>query len=296
MEMQQVRYFLAVARTLNFTRAAEDCNVTQPSLTRAIQALEAELGGALIRREGRRSHLTDLGERMLPLLRQCYESAQAAKAVATSIRKGESATLSLAVAGTVDLSLLLMPLSEMARAFPGLQLRVRRGKADDISELLKAGKVDVAVGWLLGEAWERLESWPMFTESFDMVVGSNHTLAAQNDIELDVELVRGERLLVPAGIEVSEDDLAGLLTSGLDIQSAHEVDSLRDLEALVEANFGIAIVPASALQSAALRHMRLSRMDLRRTVALYTVAGRQRSRELTTFLNLMRGRDWNRPS
>ena len=61
MEMQQVRYFLAVSRTLNFTRAAEECNVTQPALTRAIKQLEDELGGELIRREGRNTHLTDLG-------------------------------------------------------------------------------------------------------------------------------------------------------------------------------------------------------------------------------------------
>ena len=75
MEMHQVRYFLAVARTLNFTRAAEECNVAQPSLTRAIKLLEEELGGDLFRRERSLSHLTELGTRMLPLLQQCYESA-----------------------------------------------------------------------------------------------------------------------------------------------------------------------------------------------------------------------------
>lgn len=74
MEMQQVRYFVALAETLNFTRAAERCNVSQPALTRAIQQLEYELGGPLVRREGRNSHLTGLGERMLPLLRQCLDS------------------------------------------------------------------------------------------------------------------------------------------------------------------------------------------------------------------------------
>jgi len=62
MEMHQVRYFLAVARTLNFTRAADECNVTQPSLTRAIKQLEAELGGDLFRRE-RPAGLTELGQR-----------------------------------------------------------------------------------------------------------------------------------------------------------------------------------------------------------------------------------------
>ena len=77
MEMHQVRYFLAVARVLNFTRAADECNVTQPSLTRAIKQLEAELGGDLFRRERPAAQLTELGQRMHPLLKQCYEAATA---------------------------------------------------------------------------------------------------------------------------------------------------------------------------------------------------------------------------
>jgi DNA-binding transcriptional LysR family regulator len=87
MEMHQIRYFLAAARTLNFTRAAEECNVAQPSLTRAIQQLEEELGGDLFRRERKLSHLTDLGQRMLPLMQQCYDMAQGAKSLAGSAAK-----------------------------------------------------------------------------------------------------------------------------------------------------------------------------------------------------------------
>jgi DNA-binding transcriptional LysR family regulator len=65
MEMHQVRYFLAVCESLNFTRAAEHCGASQPSLTRAVQKLEDELGGPLIRRERHLTHLTDLG-RLIP--------------------------------------------------------------------------------------------------------------------------------------------------------------------------------------------------------------------------------------
>ena len=95
MEMQQVRYFLSLARTLNFTRAAEECNVSQPSLTRAIRLLEEELGGELLRRERRQSHLTELGQRMLPLMQQCYESALSAKRLARSIKTNEIAPVSV---------------------------------------------------------------------------------------------------------------------------------------------------------------------------------------------------------
>ena len=71
MEMHQVRYFLAVARTLNFTRAAEQCNVSQPALTRAIQQLEEELGGLLLRRERKLTHLTDFGRLIQPIFASC---------------------------------------------------------------------------------------------------------------------------------------------------------------------------------------------------------------------------------
>src|SRR5262249_45692950 len=97
MEMHQVRYFLALSETLNFTEAASRCNVSQPALTRAIQTLEVELGGELLRRERKLSHLTELGERMLPLMRQCYESALAIRTAAQSIRKGEAIPLSIAI-------------------------------------------------------------------------------------------------------------------------------------------------------------------------------------------------------
>src|SRR5262249_41201377 len=79
MEMHQVRYFLAVAQELNFSRAAEKCNVTQPSLSRAIQQLEGELGGPLFHRERLLTHLTELGQMVRPHLETVYNAAVKAK-------------------------------------------------------------------------------------------------------------------------------------------------------------------------------------------------------------------------
>jgi LysR family hydrogen peroxide-inducible transcriptional activator len=79
MEMHQVRYFLAVAEHLNFSRAAEICNVSQPSLSRAIQQLEGEFGGQLFHRERRFTHLTDLGQIVRPHLETVYAAAVKAK-------------------------------------------------------------------------------------------------------------------------------------------------------------------------------------------------------------------------
>ena len=84
MEMHQVRYFVAVSRALNFTRGADECYIKQ---------LEAELGGDLFRRERPAAQLTELGQRMHPLLKQCYEAAVGARSLALSFKGGKVGTL-----------------------------------------------------------------------------------------------------------------------------------------------------------------------------------------------------------
>jgi DNA-binding transcriptional LysR family regulator len=291
-EMQQVRYFIALAQTLNFTRAAEACNVTQPALTRAIKQLEFELGGDLIRREGRRSHLTELGNRMLPVLRQCFEAAQSAKLLAKAVSKGQVPTLSIAVARTIDTAMLMDPLHEMYRAFEGIQLKLKRGSAQSIVEMLKSGDVDLALGGPLGDTWDRLETWPMFSESFDLIVGVDHALANRNDVDLDIELIANERVLVHRGADLSPYEVDRFSAAGIDLANAHEVDSDRDLRALVAAGFGVGVAPSRALSGTDVKHVQYPALDLQRTVAVYTVAGRPRSRESAALLALLRGADW----
>ena len=89
MELHQIRYFLALCDTLNFTRAAEQCNVTQPALSRAIRSLEQEVGGLLFRRERGLTHLTDLGRLVRPRLEQAMREMEAAKESAKSFLKVE---------------------------------------------------------------------------------------------------------------------------------------------------------------------------------------------------------------
>jgi DNA-binding transcriptional LysR family regulator len=291
MEMQQVRYFLAVARTLNFTRAAEECNVTQPALTRAIKQLEDELGGELIRREGRNSHLTDLGNRMQPLLQQCYDSALSAKSLATRLKKGELASLSIAVSWTLDIDLLLGPLRELVKSFPGLQLRLYRGDAAAIAAMLKSGDVDLAVGGAL-EQWDRLDSWPMFKESFGILVGANHKLAEHDMPELDVALIREERLLRLAHFGDENVAIERLGVLGLSGDNVVELHCSRDLERLVADGFGVAVMPASTIRNRQVRHLSCAAIGVERTVAVYSVAGRQRSKEAAALLNLVRAIDW----
>src|SRR5438270_9067236 len=177
MEMGQVRYFLAVTRTLNFTRAADECNVTQPSLTRAIKQLEGELGGDLFRRERPAAQLTELGQRMHPLLKQCYDAAVGARSLASSFKKGEVGALRIGLSHSMDLSLLLPHLNELRRMFAGLEFAFLRGSSKEIADALKNGEIELAIAAGLHDDWDRFDTWPLFEGPFYLVFNPERELA-----------------------------------------------------------------------------------------------------------------------
>jgi DNA-binding transcriptional LysR family regulator len=291
MEMHQIRYFLAVAKTLNFTQAAEECHVAQPSLSRAIKALEDELGGALFRRERALSHLTELGRLMLPLLTQCYDSALAAKALASSYRKGSTAPLRLALSHTINLALLVPALTELIKAFPGLELQFFRGSACEIVERLKAGDSELAVAGPLGQSWERLDAWPLFDEGYELVVSKAHPFARRNRIA--VAELASQRLIGRSYCEQAEELASLLRAKGVEQKAGEHVVSDQDLVALLEANVGAAIMPESARAGRNLRAVAVDGLALRRPVSLYAVAGRERSAAATGMMKLLRAADWS---
>lgn len=290
MEMQQIRYFLALARTLNFTRAAEECNVSQSALTRAIQSLEAELGGDLIRREHGASHLTELGKRMLPLMGRCFESAVTAKALARSIAHDEVTPLSVAISHSVNVELAMEPIAETFRTLPGLQLKLQHGSGAEIVEMLKSGEVEIAIAGPLGDVWERLDKWALFDEPFELAVRDDHQLAMQNDVTL--EKLKPFPIFHQSGCEMRETALRLFEARGLSQSNLHEVVTHHDLMALVSKGVGGAILPTSSPRSDATRRLPISDLPLTRTVSVYAVAGRPRETAAAALLNLLRSTEF----
>jgi DNA-binding transcriptional LysR family regulator len=290
MEMHQVRYFLAVARVLNFTRAADECNVTQPSLTRAIKQLEAELGGDLFRRERPAAQLTELGQRMHPLLRQCYEAANGARELASSFKSGEVGALRIALTHSVDLSLLIPHLGQVKRLFNRLEFRFLRGNSREVAEFLKKGEAELGIAAEISEEWDRLDTWPLFTENFQLVINRNHPLAAHEKI--DFGDLRTEQLLSRNYCEHAARVNSSLREHGLDVDRSHEIASERDLIELLEADIGVALVTDTASIPPTLKRATVEGLDARRTVNLYGVAGRERTAVASAVMRMLRGADW----
>ena len=166
MEMHQIRYFLAVADALNFTRAAEQCHVSQPALTRAIQQLEDELGGLLLRRERKLTHLTDFGRLIEPHLRQLFADADAAKSTAKRFLSLQEAEIRLGVMCTVGPARFMGFLAHFRSANPGCEITLVEGMPARLSELLLQGELDLAVTAQPEPFHQRLDVLPLYRERF----------------------------------------------------------------------------------------------------------------------------------
>src|SRR3954451_16453385 len=127
MDVHHIRYFLAVCDTLNFTRAAEACNVTQPALSRAIQQLEEEVGGLLFRRERNLTSLTDLGQLMRPRLEEVIKELSHVRREAKQFLTLESAQLTAGIMCTVGPTRFTGLLADFRMRYPGITLRLIEG-------------------------------------------------------------------------------------------------------------------------------------------------------------------------
>ena len=290
LELHQVRYFLSLSHTLNFTRAAEECNVSQPALSRAIAQLEAELGGELFRRERKLTHLTDLGRAVLPPLRQCFEANQQAKELARNFMKAGHAPLNLALSRTIDMEQLSPVIAELGTAFPNIEIRVFRGAARNLVEWLRHGDAEVAVAGPLPEEWERFDSKDLFEQHFGLLVNRSNPLSGKNSIELDD--LADERLLGRSNCEMMDALLEKLRSLGITNTVTHEVNALEDIPGLVQAKFGLGIWPVDRRAGVDLHTCALEGMPLKRAIKIYTVFGRPLSVAGQTLTRLLRARDW----
>ena len=181
--MNQVQFFLAVSETLDFAKAAEKFGVEQPMLVRAIRSLEAELGEELLHRAPAPIRLSGFGERMLPMMRQCCEAALAARALNHASKTSDAVPVTLVVSRSVSVAPLLPVLRKLARAFPRLQLSLRRALGSEIAACLDSGEVDLAIAGPFREDILHLRAFPLFHERFDLFVNREHGLSGKKTAE-----------------------------------------------------------------------------------------------------------------
>lgn len=282
MEMHQVRYFLAVAEHLNFTRAAERLHVAQPSLTRAIQKLEEELSGQLFRRERSNTHLTELGRMMLPHLQATLAAAEAAKHDAQSFRKRETGQLSVGACSMASPEVASSLLAAVSAEMAGLELHVDVAPAAVVEEGLMAGDFDAAFLTSLDHLPERFDLFLVGEEPYVLAFAQGHPFEVQAEITL--EALDGEPLVVRTG-DAHETALAeAMAAKGLIRIERHRASEERWLAGLVRAGMGCLIAPEAVARAQDLPYRALADLTLTHRTTLATVAGRRHSPGLAALV------------
>ncbi len=247
MEMHQLRYVVAVARTGNFSRAAELCHVAQPSLSQQIQKLEDELGERLFDRLKREAKLTPAGELFLRRAVKILEEVEAAKREADDARDLLRGTVTIGVLPTIAPYLLPDAMSRFMEKFPGVAIAVIE---DTTARLLKhalACEIDFALA-SNPIADPRLEVRTLFTEELKLALPPGHPLTRQRTVAVaDLE---GERLIVMKdGHCLGDQVLRFCDRRDFQPQISFRSAQLETVQALVRAGVGLSLVPEMAAQT-----------------------------------------------
>ncbi len=182
MELNQIKYFVTLSQTLHFTRAAEACNVSQPALTRAIQKLEEELGGALFHRERALTQLTELGQQMVPLLERTLNAAREAKMLAESFRRRETSPLRLGLEFSIPPATLTPVMTSLRSHDAEIELTLRTGSQADLCERILKSEIDLALLVDAPDLPERLHRWSLFAERYVVVCQPEHRFKDQETV------------------------------------------------------------------------------------------------------------------
>jgi DNA-binding transcriptional LysR family regulator len=290
MEMHQIRYFLAVADTLNFTRAAEQCHVSQPALTRAIQQLEGDLGGMLLRRERKLTHLTDFGRLIEPHLRQLYADADAAKSTAKRFLSLQEAEIRLGVMCTVGPARFMGFLAHFRGANPGCEITLLEGVPAGLSELLLKGELDLAVMAQPEPFSERLDVLPLYRERFCIAFPAGHRLEQQNRIRISD--VAGETYLRRINCEYRDYLAERLREDGLAVRAGFQSEREDWIQMMVAAGFGVCFLPEFSPTIPGLRTQPVTEPEVVRVVSLVSIAGRRFSPGVLAFIRAVRAHEW----
>jgi DNA-binding transcriptional LysR family regulator len=290
MEMQQVRYFLALSRTLNFTRAAEQVNVSQPALTRAIQELEHELGGPLFHRERRHTHLSELGRIMLPYLETIFEQSEAAREHARSLKRLERTTLHIGAMCTIGPALVADLLWDFQQAHPDVDIVVSDRAATPLLEMLAAGETDLALYGMPEEPDLRFHALPLFRERFVVAVPPSHKFAKKNVVR--VADLNQENYVSRANCEVYEYAKRKFNNAGAYVRQVFTSERDDWVQGMIKAGLGFGFFPEFCVNDPGLMTRRLIDPEIIRTIMLVTVRGRPHSPAVGAFMRKAKAHPW----
>lgn len=255
MEIHHLRYFVRVAELLNFTRAAEDLSVAQPSLSQQVRKLEQELGFALFDRSPAGVRLTREGDLFLPHARAVLARLAEARLAAAEIRGVEQGEVTIGISPFAGAHVLPGLLRLIRTHLPRLTIRTREEGLGRLADLLQAGEIDLAMVLLpadgVAPADRDLTVTLILTEDLVVVLPADHALAGGDATRREMTLaeLRDETwVLLTPEYGLRQQIVEECRRAGYEPRIGFESREVGILQSLVEAGLGLTILPASAVR------------------------------------------------
>jgi LysR family hydrogen peroxide-inducible transcriptional activator len=288
MELHQLRYFLAVARTRNFSRAAEQCHVAQPSLSQQIMKLEGELDERLFDRNKREVALTPAGELFRGHAERVLEEVELARDKVREVRGLLRGRVALGALPTVAPYYLPKRLRAFAAEFPGIEVVVHEDTTAQLAAAVLGREIDVALVSLPVER-AGLSAEEFFDEDLLVVLPARHTLAKRRHLTLD-DLENESFILMKEGHCLAGQALQFCRLNGFAPRVSFRSAQIETVQAFVAAGWGVSIVPAMAQKpgAAGVCYRKLAGMS--RSIGVITRAGRPPARTVQALVNYLRSK------
>ncbi|MER7515066.1 LysR family transcriptional regulator [Streptomyces sp. NPDC126499] len=246
MELQQLRYVVALAETISFTRAAERCLVVQSALSHQIAKLERELGARLFERTSRRVRLTPAGAAFLPAARQCLDAAERAVAEVAAAVGQVRGRLAVGVIPSVAAVDIPGALREFHERYPDVRVSLRVGGSEELVAQVEEGTLDVAFLGLPTTAArpKGVRARELGRDRLVAVVAPGHPLAGEGAVDLR-RLSTEVFVDLPAGTAGRVQSDQAFAAAGLVREVAFEVTNADFLARLVGQGLGVALLASA---------------------------------------------------
>ncbi len=291
MELYQIRYFLAAADALNFTKAAEQCFVTQPTLTRAIKKLEEDLGGQLFHRERSHMQLTELGREMRTRFASISQQTFEARTAARQLLNLERSTLNVGIMCTIGPARVMGLLATFQRDNPGVEINLHETTPDKMTAGLLDGDLDVSLLGLPTPLHERFDTLHLYTERMVVIFALGHRFSKMRRVA--IAAFDGEAYLDRLNCEFRNIWFDLLEQSEVSIEVPYRSAREDWIQSMVRVGLGVCLIPEHSITVDGLEYRPTRDPDIQRAVELVTVAGRQRSAALTAFMRTAESRSWS---
>lgn len=245
MNLRALQYFVKLADLRHFSKAADACFVSQPTLSTQIKKLEEELGTQLVERSPKNIMLTAVGEEIAERARKLLADVEQIRTVARRSSDPEEGNLRLGLFPTLAPYLLPHVIPGLRKHFPRLRLQLAEEKTEDLLRMLHRGELDAALLALpIPEAGLQIEV--LFSEPFVLAVSANHPLALAPEIHID-DLHGNELLLLEDGHCLREHALEVCSLAGAHERVDFHASSMETLRQMVAAEVGITLMPVLAV-------------------------------------------------